>query len=256
MTQAAADLRVLHGDAPFVLLGGSELAGRGPGESVPLTEDADHHLRRVLRRDDGSPLVVSDGQGRVVTAELSPTGARLVASPEVRRPPRPRLQVLQGLPKGRKIEGVVRTLTELGVARITPVESERAVRTLEGDRRERRHHRWQAVARAACEQARRAHRPVVDPSLSLEEALELVDGPLIVADVAAPRRLRPVLRELRDPDSVGVAIGPEGGWSDRERDRLEALVGRRARLGDTVLRTEHAAAVVTGAVACELGWFG
>lgn len=256
MTGTAAGLRVPHRDAPFVLLEGPGLAGRRPGDSVPLTEDAGHHLRRVLRRDDDSPLVVSDGQGRVAAAELSPAGARLVASPQRRRPPRPRLQVLQGLPKGRKIEEVVRTLTELGVARVTPVESERAVRTLEGDRRERRHRRWQAVARAACEQARRAHRPVVDPSMSLGEALELVDGPLVVADVAAPRRLRPVLRELGDPDSVGVAIGPEGGWSDAERDRLEGAVGRRARLGDTVLRTEHAAAVVTGAVACELGWFG
>lgn len=257
MTTSPAQPRTGVGDGPFVLLDGVTLEDVEPGGTLSLDEDADHHLRRVLRLGEGAAVEVSDGRGRVAAAELRDSGLGLLGAPVPHAAPTPRISVLQGLPKGRAIEEVVRTLTELGVARITPVETDHAVRTLTGDKRERRRDRWESIARSACEQARRAHRPVVDPSLALDQALGLVDGPLIVADVGAPRQLRPVLEELRDPDAVTVAVGPEGGWSDVEVKRLEAVPGaRRARLGPTVLRTEHAAAVVVGAVACELGWFG
>lgn len=257
MTTPTAPPRTGASDGPFVLLHVPALEDAQPGEVLPLDDDTDHHLRRVLRLDDGDAVEVSDGRGRVAAARLRDDGVRLVGAPTSRPAPSPRISVLQGLPKGRAIEEVVRTLTEVGVARITPVETDHAVRTLTGDKRARRRDRWESIARSACEQARRARRPVVDPTLSLDEALGVVDGPLIVADVGAPRPLRPVLEELRDPACVTVAVGPEGGWSDPEVERLDAVPGaRRVRLGPTVLRTEHAAAVVVGAVACELGWFG
>ncbi len=240
---------------PFVLLGDGALAGRGPDAELDLDEDTAHHLRRVRRLEAGAPLVVSDGAGRVADAVLEPEGARLVTGPRRRRPPRPALHVLQALPKGRAMEEIVRVLTELGVARVTPLESARTVRELDGDRRDKALRRWRSIAAAACRQARRAHRPVVDPPRPLGEAVASADGTLLAAHVGADADLGRVLGRLSDPERVVVAVGPEGGWSPEEVGALGSA-GRLVAVGDTVLRTEHAATVVSAAVAQATGWYG
>lgn len=225
------------------------LDGVTAGASVALPDDAVHHLRGVLRLEPGDPVVLTDGAGATLAARLERDVA--VATADVRRRParRPAIHVLQAIPKGRRLDDVVRTCTELGVDRITPVRAERSVPRLHGGRATKAVGRWQAVARAAAEQARNPWRPRVDAPATLGR-LDLAGASVLVAHVGAGG-LRSALAALpRHAPRVACAIGPEGGWTD---DELAALDGRTVGLGPTVLRTEHAAAALVAVVAHHLG---
>jgi 16S rRNA (uracil1498-N3)-methyltransferase len=198
-------------------------------------ETALHHLQRVRRLAEGAPLTVTDGQGRwrwcrLVGGTIEPDG-RVTA---VERP-EPAITVAFALTKGDKPELVVQKLTELGVDRILPFRAERSIVRWDADRAAAHHARWEAIARAALEQSRRCWAPEVLP----------VGG---VDDLVAMGAAR-VDRGGRPPSLARsvVAVGPEGGWSESERERLDDAVN----LGSHVLRAETAA-LTAGGVLCSL----
>jgi 16S rRNA (uracil1498-N3)-methyltransferase len=244
---------------PFVHLA-ADLADAGPGDAVALGVDETHHLTRVLRLRGGAEVEVADGRGRRVLAVLGAGQVVLTADP-VRTPqPRPELVLAQALPKGRKLDEVVRVATELGVDRLVPVATARSVVTLTGDRAERAAERWRAVGRAAAEQSRRPFLPRVDAPVevaTLPTVATLAEGGVLL--VAAPGA--PPLPELVVPSwarggPVTVAIGPEGGFTEDEVAALVAAGAQAVGLGPTVLRTEHAGAAALAVLAALLGRWG
>lgn len=247
---------------PFVVLGAGALDGRVPGDVVALPAGTEKHLRTVLRRPDGSGVVLTDGAGTTGVATLVADGARLAGEPAVTPAPRPTLHVLQGLAKGRKVDEVVRVLTELGVDTITPVAGERSVKELAGPKREKTLARWRAVATAAAEQSRRPHVPTIDEPGTVPEILARLDtvggtSTVVVAHVGAEVGLADALTDgLRDADEVVLAVGPEGGWTDAEVAAFARAGAAVAHLGASVLRTEHAAAALVAVVSFRLGRMG
>lgn len=242
---------------PFVVVD-EALDGLAVGADVAIPAEATRHLRKVLRHGDGGAVVVSDGRGRTAAAVLVPDGARLTAEVVVADAPRPRLHVLQGLAKGRKVDDVIRTLTELGADRVTPIAAERSVVRLTGDKATKATERWRAVARAATEQARRPHALQVDPPRTVDEVAEALGAEpgarLVVAHVGAGRALAQGLEELpATAASLVLAVGPEGGWTDAEVDRFTAVGGLTVSLGRSVLRTEHAAPALAAIASFTLG---
>lgn len=223
------------------------------GDEVALSQDDDHHLRTVLRLRRGDRVVLGDGRGRLWPGEIADEGT-VVATGQPSRSDlrRPALHVLQALPKGRKLDEIVRMLVELGVERITPVSSTRTVRELDDRKRERELGRWRSIARAAASQARRAWLATVDPLEELGAALGRVEGG-VVPHVGAQAGLAAAAGDLRDLATVAVAIGPEGGWTDGEVARLHDAGLTPVTLGDTVLRTEHAAFATCAALAFAFG---
>lgn len=220
------------GPAPHVLV-----ADVGRPE---LDDDARHHLSRVRRLRPGDVLTVTDGAGRWRPARLGP-GGRLEADGEVVEVPRPtpELTVAFALTKADKPDLVVQKLTELGIDRIVPFRAARSVVRWDDERAARQHARLAAIARSACAQAQRCWMPLVEPVTD-------------VADLAA----RGALRLDRGPIHLSlarsvVAVGPEGGWSDDERELLRDSSG----LGPHVLRAETAA-ITAGALlgAMRSGW--
>lgn len=245
--------------APYVHLTTS-LRGAGAGTSVLLDPDAAHHLSRVLRLRPGAAVVVADGAGCEAPSHLGDGLVVLEASARSVAPQQPHLAVAQALPKARKFDEVIRQVTELGVDRIVPVAAERSVVRLDGDRAGRAVTRWRAVARAAGEQARRPHLPVVSP-VAWPSGLVEVLGPghrLLVAHVGAVRSLAEAVTRAVHEGATGVvvAVGPEGGWSDAEVGVLEAGGGEVVGLGPSVLRTEHAAAAAVAVAAALMGRWG
>jgi 16S rRNA (uracil1498-N3)-methyltransferase len=240
---------------PFVHVDAS-LSGRAAGDRIVLDASDRHHLTTVLRLRAGAEVELSDGRGVSASAELHGDAVVLLVDAVPSPPPRPRLQVAQGLPKGRKLDEVVRVCTELGVDAVIPVVARHSVVRLDGAKAAKAVERWRAVARAASEQARRAWRPEVT---EVRAAAALTADPgetLLVAHPGGPP-LPHVLPDLGSAAGVVVAVGPEGGWSAPETrawlDRGARLVG----LGPTVLRTEHAAAAALAVLAAGLGrWDG
>jgi len=227
------------------------LAEGVPGDAVDLTEAETRHLRRVLRLPDGAEVEVADGVGNHAAARLRPSDLVLTTPAGHRSISRPALWVAQALPKGRKLDEVIRQVAELGVDGILVVAARHSVARLEEGKLPRARQRWDGVARAASEQARRPWRPrILGPST----ASELLDEPgtLIVAHPGgAP--LPEVIVDHVDAERITIAIGPEGGWSDDEVARWEEAGAAFAGLGPSVLRTEHAAAAAMAVAASGLG---
>ena len=201
-----------------------------------LDDDTRHHLRRVRRLRDGDALTVTDGAGRwrwcrfAGGGDVVPDGDIVVVDR-----PTPAVTVAFALTKGDKPELVVQKLTEVGVDRIVPFRAARSVVRWDADRAAANVARWRTVARAAAEQSHRCWLPRVDD----------------VADVGALVGLGACRLDRRGaPPSLSrsvVAVGPEGGWDEAERERLPEAV----TLGPHVLRAETAA-LTAGGVLCSL----
>lgn len=218
---------------------------------LDLTAEATHHLHRVLRLRDGATLVVADGRGREAPAVLTASGVTLTGPPQVRRGRRPRLVLAQGLPKGRKLDDVLRQAVELGVDEVRILHTERCVARLDPARVGSARARWDAVVRAACEQARRPDRPPVEGPVAWER-LGRDDEVLLVAHPGSPP-LPSVADELLDAGTIVLAVGPEGGFTDVEVADAVAAGALAVGLGPDVLRTEHAGAAGLAVLAAGTG---
>lgn len=243
--------------APHVLIA-VPLEGLVDGDMVPAPAATLHHLRRVLRHEDGAALSLTDGEGLQAFGVLEGEGLRLMGDPRVSPAPSPRLVLAQALAKGRRTDDAVRVACELGVDRIVPVVAERTQGRPDAGAGAALVERWRAVATAALEQSR---------GVRLAQVEGPVDG-LLGVDVARPgSALRliavPGARELPAHlaetlvdgalEEVVLAIGPEGGWSDGEVERACADGWVAVGLGPQVLRTEHAGPVAVAVTAAILG---
>jgi 16S rRNA (uracil1498-N3)-methyltransferase len=241
---------------PYVHVDAS-LGERCAGDRVPLSDAERHHLGRVLRLTDGARVEVADGTGWSAPATLTGEELALTADPEAAPPPRPALALAQALPKARKLDEVVRTATELGVDRLWPLATSRSVVRLDAARTARAVERWEAVVRAAAEQARRPSRPHVHPPIGLEDlpgaAAVPAGGVLLVAHPGAASLAGVLTAAWRDAPVVAVAVGPEGGFTADEVAQLVGAGALAVGLGPTVLRTEHAGAAALAVLAGGLG---
>ncbi|SEL72738.1 16S rRNA (uracil1498-N3)-methyltransferase [Pseudoxanthomonas sp. GM95] len=233
-------------------------ASLSPGAQVSLPEDAAAHLSRVLRLREGDACVLFNGDGqdydatltsitkREVLAQIS--GARAIDNESPLH-----ITLLQGIARGEKMDLILQKATELGVAAVLPVDSERSEVKLSGERLHKRLAHWRGVVVSACEQSGRARIPdVAEPQPLLAAAAALpADALRLLLDPQGTH----ALKTLAAPTSrhVVIAIGPEGGWSPRDRQALESNGFQGLQLGPRVLRTETAGLAAIAAVQALLG---
>jgi 16S rRNA (uracil1498-N3)-methyltransferase len=210
------------------------------------------HLTRALRLKPGDTVIANDGSGQDYTVRLDSVGARAtgtVVGVAVRGVESPlAITLVQGVPKGDKMEAIVRAATELGVARVQPVVTARTVVRLGGGAAVARVERWQRVAREASKQCGRAVVPDIAPPVPLLTSLEMAredDLAVCLWEGPAPP-LAAVLDEVRRPRRAAVLVGPEGGFDAAEVEASRRAGWRVASLGPRVLRTETAGpAIIT-----------
>jgi len=232
------------------------LAGpRRVGETVALDAGDARKATLVLRLRDGDAVEAIDGAGTSYLATLAraPDGGaavRLIALAPVAQAPEREIVLAQGIPKGAKMDYVIEKATELGVARIVPLRSDRSVATADGEAKLRR---WRRLARTAAQQCGRTTIPAVDEPCSLAELFAESRTPgerlLFPWEVAEPRPLRDRLPAiLAGCTRLVLAIGPEGGFSHAEAAQAEAAGAEIVSLGRRILRTETAALVVVAVI--------
>jgi 16S rRNA (uracil1498-N3)-methyltransferase len=231
------------------------------GHELSLPESAAAHLSRVLRLGVADTCVLFNGDGHDYTARIDAAdkrGLRVTIEGAVRvdRESSLRLELLQGIARGEKMDLILQKATELGVSAVRPLSSQRSEVKLDEARTGKRLAHWQAVVVAACEQSGRATVPRVGepgalaavlaalPSGGLRLLLDPV-GELALATLALPPAT-PVL----------LAVGPEGGWSPRDREQLEAAGFNGMRLGPRILRTETAGLAAIAALQARFGDLG
>lgn len=203
-----------------------------------LARDDDHHLRRVLRAEDGEEIVVTNGAGSWSICEVGPVSINRLTP--VYEDPAPVATTLYMAPlKGDRSELVVAKATELGITTIVPLLSARIAVKFKGDVRDKNLARWQRIADEACGQCRRTY-------------------DVTIAEPVAPSQV-PLSVAVADFDGVpnwdgitAVAIGPEGGWDDGEWPSDQT----KRSLGPTVLRAETASIVAASLLAFTNGSWG
>lgn len=222
------------------------------GSNIVLTGEDNNHIRNVLRMRPGEEITVCDGEGtdyhcrltelskENVTAEIlgqSVSGTELPV----------RLVLFQGMPKKDKMEFIIQKAVELGAAEIVPVMTKRTVVKLEDEKKEaKRIERWQAIARAAAMQSMRGIIPKVSPVMRFSEGLKAageLDALLIPYEHARGiSQTGRLLGKLAGDGvrSVGIFIGPEGGFEEEEVQLAQAAGAACVTLGHRILRTETA----------------
>jgi 16S rRNA (uracil1498-N3)-methyltransferase len=231
---------------------------------VTFDRDETRHLVRVLRLGPGDTVIAFDGRGHDYTVRLETLGETAtgtVMDVAVREEDsRLGITLVQGIPKGDKMEAIVRAATELGVRRLLPAITERTIVRLEPSRWRERARRWQRVAREAAKQSRRTHVPDVELPAPLAA---IVARPPTVATALrlclwegeAPP-LRTVLDASPGVSDVDVIVGPEGGLSRAEVDAARAAGWNVASLGARILRTETVAPALLAVLQFHLGDLG
>ena len=209
-----------------------------------LPEEQAHYIGRVLRHSAGDAVQLFDGSGQEYLGQLIEVGKKNVRVELTEQlPGQPdsplRVHLGQGLSRGERMDWAIQKATELGVAEITPIVSERCEVRLKDERADKRLAHWQQVAISACEQCGRSTVPVIHPPQLLVDWLAQVEAELklVLHPVAEP------LASHAKPASLAFLIGPEGGLNDNEVSQAVAANFQAARLGPRVLRTETAAAV-------------
>jgi len=230
------------------------------GQAVSLPEEVANHLVRVMRLREGDGCVLFNGDGHDYSATLVESGKRearvqvTAAQPVDNESPLP-VTLLQGIARGEKMDLILQKATELGVQAIVPVNAERTEVKLDPARAEKRLAHWRSVVVSACGQSGRARVPSVAPPQSVQEAARAMPGAALklTLDPQGEHRLSTLESA---PGGVVIAIGPEGGWSPRDRQALAAAGFQGLQLGPRILRTETAGLAAIAALQARLGDLG
>ncbi|WP_444902462.1 16S rRNA (uracil(1498)-N(3))-methyltransferase [Microbulbifer sp. SSSA007] len=218
-------------------------------QEVELDEPASRHLVKVLRLGTGHPLTLFDGHGGEYSAELIETGKRARArTGEFRGKDRQSplaLTLAIGISRGERFDWVVQKATELGVATIQPLFSERCEVKLSGERLQKKLKHWRQISISACEQCERNLVPEIAEPVKLTQYLQVsTQESSSVARLVLHHRTELDLRQWQaergKPDSALLLVGPEGGLSQAEIDMALAQNFMPLRLGPRVMRTETA----------------
>ena len=235
-------------------------------ETGSLTLDAreSHHLMRVLRAKPGQTVEVLDGRGtryfgRIVTADAKAVQVE-VDSFEKTQAPRPRVTLLQSIPKGKAMDLILRMATEIGATCVQPVFTDQGEVLMKGERLLSKTEKWRLTMIESCKQCGLAYLPELAAPASLVEwinsevrassATKVKAATLrIVASLEeGSRSLCEVLETAGKFDEVVVAVGPEGDFTGGEYAALAAAGFQSVRLGANVLRAETAAAYILSVV--------
>ena len=232
------------------------------GDRVTFDAEETRHLARVLRLRSGSLVQTVDGRGHELTVRLTRIAARTaegdVVSRAVRATESPLpLTLAQAMPKGDKLEAIIRMATELGVGAVIPLLSERTIARPDPPQPSNRLARWRRVAKEAAKQSGRGVIPEVRAPMALDDWLAEQRSPGLLLCLWEEERapLAAVLPD-RSPPRATVVVGPEGGLSPEEVQRLKAAGAVVAGLGPRILRAETAGPVALALLQSRYGDLG
>lgn len=231
---------------------------------IAITGPDVKHILKVLRLGTGDTITVMDGRGKSYEAviEILRRGevvcciVKELLSPEG---PPIRVILVQGLPKGDKMDFIIQKGTELGLSRVIPLICQRSVVKLERDSINRKRERWQRIAYEAARQCSRPDIPEVDEPKDWELVLTSLPEKataLIPWEEENTLSLKDILHRNNASEEIYVFIGPEGGFTQEEIGRARLRGVRPVTLGPRILRTETAGMAVLTMILYQWGDLG
>lgn len=224
------------------------------GDSFCITGADYNHIRNVLRMQAGDIFLVSccgtSCLCRLDQFEDDAVVAQIVEEDYQNTELPVQFYLFQGLPKGDKLELIIQKTVELGVAGIIPVEMSRCVVKLDEKKKKARQARWQAIAESAAKQSKRNVIPEVSDVLTYKQAVSKIKAmDLFLVPYENERGMaatRDALAKIKPGMSVGILIGPEGGFDPQEVAQAQEAGAVAVSLGKRILRTETAAVTAVG----------
>ena len=219
------------------------------GDKIRIEGGDVNHMKNVLRMKLHEKAEISDGESRTYLCEVEAyeedvAVLHILEEMEADTEPASELYLFQGLPKSDKMELIVQKAVELGVYQVIPVAMKRSVVRLDDKKAAKKADRWNSIAESAAKQAGRSRIPEVTMPLSYKEALKMaeeLDVTLLPYELAGGMEVtREVIRQIKSGQSVGIFIGPEGGFEPEEVDAAVSMGARVITLGRRILRTETA----------------
>lgn len=219
------------------------------GDKIRIEGGDVNHMKNVLRMKLHEKAEISDGESRTYLCEVEAYEEdvailHILEEMEADTEPASKLYLFQGLPKSDKMELIVQKAVELGVYQVIPVAMKRSVVRLDDKKAAKKADRWNSIAESAAKQAGRSRIPEVTMPLSYKEALKMaeeLDVTLLPYELAGGMEVtREVIRQIKSGQSVGIFIGPEGGFEPEEVDAAVSMGAKVITLGRRILRTETA----------------
>ncbi len=228
------------------------------GNTYIITDSDYNHIKNVLRMTKGDNLIVSvNGKSdlcEIKSFKEQSVIVKIIEENYKNTELKTNIFLFQGLPKSDKMEFIIQKAVELGVDGVIPVEMKRSVVKLDDKKKDAKQTRWQSIAESAAKQSKRNIIPTVFDVMTFEEALKKVNElDLFIVPYENENGMietKKVLDELCNCSSVGILIGPEGGFEEKEIELAKEYGGRIISLGNRILRTETAA--ITAVSMCML----
>ncbi len=225
------------------------------------------HISKVLRLTEGDEIEICDGEaweyiGRIQRIDKSEVTAAIIGREPLKTEAKLHVILYQGLPKGTKMELILQKTTEMGIAEIVPVITDRAVVQLKDQKdKEKKAERWYKITEEAAKQSKRGIIPEVHVPISFNDALKQSasnDMNILAYEKESQKGLKALLTHSKDKSmrKIGLWIGPEGGFTEEEISLALQNNVNTVTLGPRILRTETAGFALLSMVMYELGDLG
>lgn len=231
-------------------------------DSAVTIEGSDvNHIRNVLRMKAGEKVRISTSSGKNYFCRLSEIGEAMVQADileelsEGTELPN-KIYLFQGLPKGDKMELIIQKAVELGAYEMIPVSMKNCVVKLDAKKAENKVRRWQEIAKSAAKQSKRSLIPEICTPLTYRQAVEAAKELDVVFIPYENERgmaaTREAVEQLKAGQSIGIFIGPEGGFAPEEIELAKKEGMQLISLGKRILRTETAGLATLAVLAYHL----
>lgn len=221
------------------------------------------HISKVLRCKIGEELEICDSENKEYICEITNIDKSIVEldileKVDIKRESDLKIKLYQGLPKGPKMEIILQKLTEVGVDEIILVQTKRSVVKVDDKKEDKKIERWERIIYEAAKQSKRGKIPVLRGIITFKEALaDMKNNDFNIAPYENERTksIKQAIKGL-GINNIGIFVGPEGGFDEKEIEEIENINGQSVSLGPRILRTETASVVASSIVLYELSDLG
>ena len=217
-----------------------------------LLEESDiRHIKKVMRMNinDKIEVVYNNKLHICEITSLEPFNIKVIEKLDEDKKTKIELTVAVALVKEQKMDLILQKLTELGVSKIIPVSMERSIVKLDKERFNKKKVRWESICKEASEQSKRTNIPIIEDIKSIKDLTkEDADLKLVASTKEKEKLLNYYLQSIEDCAKIIMAIGPEGGISDREEDILVSNGYNRVSFGNLIFRVETATIYVASII--------
>lgn len=221
------------------------------------------HISSVLRMQKGEQILIGSKETletyltEIEQIEKEKVVAKIIEKLDTQTESNVEIDLYQGLPKADKMELIIQKTTEIGISKVTPVDMVRCIVKLDEKDAKKKIERWQKVAEGAAKQSKRSKIPEIKNKIKikdLENIISQYDAFIVAYEEENEITLKQELKKLREQEKykIGILVGPEGGITKEEIEKLTSYNAKVVTLGKRILRTETAPIVLTSNIIYEL----